>query len=203
MNRMNVDQRRSKLIGAAIEVMLRDGVTRTTTRAIVTQAGMTTGAFHYSFFSKEELELEVMRALNEHAFEPTVLEGEGHRGGPADLIDRIVTVYVDGLVAEAPRRQLAFELSLHAMREPGLRDAAIKHYRGKLDRTETFLERTAASGGFSWRMSTGPLAQLALSTAEGTAYTWLLTEQAAGQEQLHRALTGFLCSLVDQGRAAV
>ncbi len=57
MSRMNVDERRARLVEAAIQVMSREGVSHATTRAIVTEAVMTTGAFHYSIFSKEELVL--------------------------------------------------------------------------------------------------------------------------------------------------
>jgi AcrR family transcriptional regulator len=195
MNRMNVDERRGKLIEAAIEVMLRDGVARTTTRAIVTEAGMTTGAFHYCFFSKEEMELEVMQVLHERAFDSTRAEAllDSSAG---DVIERVVSAYVEGLVADAPRLQLALELTLHALRESGLRNEAVKHYRGRLDRTEAFLEQVAESGGFTWRMPTSQLAQLTLSTAEGTAYTWLVTEGEARVDELHAALTGFLRSQV-------
>ncbi len=189
MTRMPVDVRRAKLIEAAMTVMARDGVSRTTTRSIVTEAGMTTGAFHYCFFSKEELELEVARALNARAFDP-VLEQAGVEG--PDVIERVVGAYVDSLVADPQRRQLAFELTLHGLRQPGLKDAAVKQYGVHFEATERFLDLVSTSGGFSWRLPREELARLMLSMAEGIAYQWLVTEQEATKEQLHDALVGFL-----------
>jgi hypothetical protein len=46
MARMAMKDRREELIVAAIRVMTRDGVVRTTTRAVVSEAGMTLGVFH-------------------------------------------------------------------------------------------------------------------------------------------------------------
>ncbi len=189
MSRMPVDVRRAKLIEAAMTVMARDGVARTTTRSIVTEAGMTIGSFHYCFHSKEELELEVMRLLNARTFD-AVLE-QARMEGP-DVIERVVAAYVDSLVSDPQRRQLSFELTLHGLREPGLKGAALKHYGAKFTRTETFLAQVAASGGFSWRLPQPELARLMLSMAEGIGFQWLATEQDATKEELYEALVGFL-----------
>ncbi len=189
MSRMPVSVRRDKLIDAAMTVMARDGVSRTTTRSIVTEAGMTTGSFHYCFFSKEELELEVMRILNGRAYDPVVEQASVE--GP-DVIERVVGAYVDSLVADPQRRQLAFELTLHGLREPGLKDEAVKHYEAKVEATERFLARVATSGRFSWRLPHPELARLTLSMAEGMAYQWLATEQDATKEELHDCLVGLL-----------
>ena len=195
MNRMNVDERRAKLIEAAIEVMLRDGVSRTTTRSIVQQAGMTTGAFHYCFFSKEELELEVIRVLNARAFDALLAQVSTDVNGP-EIIDRVAAAYVDSLVLEAPQRQLTFELTLHALRQPNLRDAAVKHYRVKFDGAEEFLDAMANAGGFRWRLPTSDLARLALGLAEGIAFQWVVTDEHPTPARLHDALVAFLRSQV-------
>ena len=195
MSRMNVDERRGKLIDAAIVVMLREGVARTTTRAIVTEAGMTTGAFHYCFFSKEELELEVMRVLNGRAFDAVVAQLD-HDATGAGLIERVVGAFVGALVRDPSQRQLTFELTLHALRTPGLRDAAVKHYRSRLDGAEVFLADMARSGGFEWRLPPNDLARLCISVAEGVGYQWVVTEEQGSATQLTECLVSFLSSQV-------
>ena len=70
VTRMSVDQRRSLLIEAAINVMARDGVANVGTRAIVAEADMTIGVFHYCFRSKDELVVEVLRSINRAASPP-------------------------------------------------------------------------------------------------------------------------------------
>jgi AcrR family transcriptional regulator len=188
---MTVDERRAKLVDAAIRVMSREGVSHATTRAIVTEAGMTTGAFHYSFFSKEELVLEVMRILNARAFQAVRDHARADTSGP-EVIDRVVVAYVDHVADDPAQRQLSFELTLHALREPGLREAAVELYRGQLDGAEELLRRMAQAGGFEWRMQPAELSRRTLSLIDGVAYQWLVTGDDAMARRLRDALAGFL-----------
>jgi AcrR family transcriptional regulator len=201
MNRMSVDERRAKLVDAAIEVMTREGVSHATTRAIVSEAGMTTGAFHYSFFSKEELVLEVMRSLHARAFEIVSSELDDVARGPG-VIERVVGAYV-AHVSDASRRQLVFELNLHALREPGLRSAAVKHHRAKTDSAEDLLERMAVAGGFRWRSPVAEVARLVLGVVDGVSYQWLVTEEEFIPEQLCQAVVRFLHAQVEIDDPAV
>jgi AcrR family transcriptional regulator len=195
MIRMNVEDRRARLVDAAIAVMSREGFCHATTRAIVSEAGMTTGAFHYCFFSKEELVLEVMRCLQEQAFETVSAELDQQAGG-ADVIERVVGAYVDH-VSDPTRRQLVFELNLHAMREPGLRDAAVKNHRAKLDGAEALLHRMAAVGGFTWQRPTEELARLVLGVVDGVSYQWLITGEPFDVRYLRTTVTQSLQRLVE------
>ena len=191
MSRMNVDERRGKLVDAAIEVMSREGVSHATTRAIVTEAGMTTGAFHYCFFSKEELVLEVMRVLNAQAFKAVRDQVHTDPGG-VEVIDRGVGAYVAYLGSDASRRQLGFELTLHALREPGLRDAGVKHYRDQLDGAEELLTRVARAGGFTWRRPPAEIARVALGLVDGLSYQWLVTQEEIMVPRLCQELISYL-----------
>lgn len=191
MSRMNVDERRARLVDAAIQVMSREGVSHATTRAIVSEAGMTTGAFHYSFFSKEELVLEVMRILNARAFQ-AVRDQVRADGSGEEVIDRVVVAYVDHVASDAAQRQLSFELTLHALREPGLRDAAVELYRAQLEGAEELLRLMARSGGFEWRLPPEELSRRTVSLIDGITYQWLVTQDQRMARQLHDVLTEFL-----------
>jgi TetR/AcrR family transcriptional regulator, regulator of biofilm formation and stress response len=191
VGRMSVDERRAKLVDAAIQVMAREGVSHATTRAIVTEAGMTTGAFHYSFFSKEELVLEVMRILNARAFQ-AVRDHVGPDTGGPEVIDRVVGAYVAHVASDAAQRQLSFELTLHALREPGLREAAVELYRAQLDGAEELLRGMAQAGGFQWRLAPADLSRHTLSLIDGVSYQWLVTQDDVMVRQLQDVLAGFL-----------
>jgi|SRR5215213_9444905 len=188
---MTVDERRARLVDAAIQVMSREGVTHATTRAIVTEAGMTTGAFHYSFFSKEELVLEVMRLLSARAFQAVREQLTSDSNGP-EVIDRMIAAYVDLVASDVARRQLSFELTLHALREPGLREAAVELYRSQLDGAEELLKDVARSGRFEWLMPPGKLSRHTLSLIDGITYQWLVTHDDFMARQLRDALASFL-----------
>lgn len=188
---MTVDERRAKLVDAAIQVMSREGVSHATTRAIVTEAGMTTGAFHYSFFSKEELVLEVMRILTERAFQAVREQVRADTSGP-EVIDRVVGAYVDHVARDVARRQLSFELTLHALREPGLREAGVELYRAQLVGAEELLQLMARTGGFTWRLAPAELSRQTMSLIDGVCYQWVVTKDEVMMHQLQDALAGFL-----------
>jgi len=188
---MSVDERRAKLVDAAVRVMSREGVSHATTRAIVTEAGMTTGAFHYSFFSKEELVLEVMRHLNARAFQAVREQVHADTSGPG-VIDRVVLAYVEHVARDVAQRQLSFELTLHALREPGLREAAVELYRTTLDGVRELLTEMARLGGFDWRRPATELSRHTLSLIDGVSYQWIVTNDEGMVHQLQDALARFL-----------
>jgi len=53
--RMSAQARREQLVEAAIKVMSKEGLERTTTRRIAEEAGVPHGGFHYAFRDKNEL----------------------------------------------------------------------------------------------------------------------------------------------------
>lgn len=65
MKRMPPEQRRAELIAAAVRVIARDGVTAASTRAIVAEADMPLGAFHFIFTSRDELLQAVIQSVTD------------------------------------------------------------------------------------------------------------------------------------------
>jgi AcrR family transcriptional regulator len=63
MARMSARARREQFVEAAVKVMSREGLDRTTTRRIAQEAGAPQGAFHYAFRDKNELFTEVVAAI--------------------------------------------------------------------------------------------------------------------------------------------
>jgi AcrR family transcriptional regulator len=52
---LSYEERRSSLIDAAVEVIVSEGLAKTTTRRVAEQAGAAIGTLHYCFRNKEEL----------------------------------------------------------------------------------------------------------------------------------------------------
>ena len=63
MARLALADRRAALIGAAVRVIARSGLAAATTRAIVTEAGMPLGSFHYVFDSRDDLITAVIETV--------------------------------------------------------------------------------------------------------------------------------------------
>src|SRR5438552_2040265 len=114
MARMSAADRRALLVDAAIEVMCREGAAHTTTRAIVAEAGMQIGVFHYCFRSKEELVLEVMTTLGRRTY-AAVNEVLPLSSDPVELIHLATRAYWTHIAAYPLEHLLTFELTQFAL----------------------------------------------------------------------------------------
>jgi AcrR family transcriptional regulator len=188
---MSVVERRSKLIDAAIAVMCREGVSNTTTRAITSEAGMPVGAFHYCFFSKEELVLEVIRAITERAVE-SVTEALTSNEDPEQMIRGVVDAYWTQVRTAPLEHLLSFELTQYALRQPGQRQAAIDQYARYYGSMESVLNSMAKTAQIEWRTPTPELSRLVLALIEGTTFQWVVDEDPAAAQRLFDQVVALL-----------
>jgi len=197
--RMSAAERRALLVQAAITVMSRDGVAHTTTRAIVAQADMQIGVFHYCFRSKEELVLEVMRTISTRAFE-AVGEVLTQTTDPGELIDRCISVYWAHIEQDPYEHMLTYELTQYAMRQPGQQGAATAQYEYYISSMGAFLTAASEVGSFSWSTPIDVLARFVLANVEGVTFQWLVNRDT---EMAHRMLAMLAAHLRrDAGLAA-
>ena len=174
MARMSVTERRARLVDAAIEVMVRDGVARTTTRAIVAEAGMQIGVFHYCFRSKDELILEVVRTIGRRSFQ-AVIGVVGDSTELSEVMHLATGAYWEYLRAHPLEHLLVFELTHYALRQPGDTGAAAQQYAANYAGTERFLRRVADLTGCTWSTPVDQLARLMLATVDGITLQWVVS----------------------------
>lgn len=134
---------RKRLIAAARQVILTDGIAAATVRAVSEAAGFSQGAFYSNFASKEHLLAEVMAAhvdgvatrLEQLAEAVEALPGPD---ADPDAVIAIVSGFFQGLNPKSNWSSLAVELQLHANRAAAIADryAAIR---------AVFLQRLGAS----------------------------------------------------------
>jgi AcrR family transcriptional regulator len=127
-DRRSVEERREQLVDAAIEVLAAEGLTKATTRRITDHAGLALGAFHYAFRSKDDLLQAVIERIAtrvEQAFADAVSDpGRGVEVALGSLVEGFWE-----LVESTPDLQLAqYELTVHALRDPGLKPLAMQQY---------------------------------------------------------------------------
>ncbi|MET7489937.1 TetR family transcriptional regulator [Streptomyces sp. NPDC005538] len=188
MSRMAAKDRREELIAAALRVMVRDGVAKATTRAIVNEAKMPLGVFHYCFNSREELLQEVISRFTDRtvAAARKVFEGDG------DLTSRItrsLSAYWDAVELDPGEHQVSYELTHYALRQAGFEELARQQYRHYLEVHEELLAEAARSTGIEWTVPLPVLARYLNSVLDGVTLCWLVdrdTERT--REVLH--LTG-------------
>ncbi|MFI1658242.1 TetR/AcrR family transcriptional regulator [Streptomyces sp. NPDC020472] len=178
MTRHSADERREQLVEATIRVMIRDGVGKATTRAIVAEAGLPLGAFHYCFRSKRELlhgviERIMLRAL---AFPlvPTAADASPH-----ELIRATLHGYWDRVRERPDEHQLTYELTQYALREPGLADVARRQYQHYLQVNIDYLQSVARLAGIRWTTEIPALARYGLDLLDGLTLHWLIDRDDA------------------------
>ncbi|HSV41743.1 MAG TPA: TetR family transcriptional regulator [Nocardioidaceae bacterium] len=192
MGRMSADERRELLVQAAIRVMTRDGVANATTRAIVAEADMPLGVFHYCFRSKEELIEQVMAAINEGTFDAVLPALTGNESFE-EIVSGGLRAYWAHVVRDPQPHQLTYELTQYALRNAP--DAAHKQYDLYYDLTSKFLAATGEIAQHDWKVPVERLARYLLSVIEGVTFQWLVDGDAdAGLDVLllfGRSLSGF------------
>ncbi|SMH43185.1 transcriptional regulator, TetR family [Rathayibacter oskolensis] len=175
MRRIPVTQRRAELVDAAVRVIARDGLAAATTRAVVTEAGMPLGAFHYSFASRDELVSAVIEQVTDSERLAAILHADHADARPPADIATVLTDGLEGYLAlleSSPSGELALlEVALYAVRhDPDAVRAQWAVYRAA---SEEALAYAAEIAGVRW---TRPVAELAHSLSrslDGLTLTWL------------------------------
>lgn len=173
MARLSVEERRRELVDAAIRVMARDGVAKATTRAIVTEAGMQLGFFHYCFKNKEELLVVVLETINERNV-AAALELVAPDRDLVDLLRDGMRSYWKGVEANPGEHQVTYELTQYALRRPGLEAVARRQYAAYLDAATRFLTAVAAAADVRWSTPVPVLARAVHSILDGATLSWIV-----------------------------
>ena len=179
--RMSAEDRRDRLVEAAIRVMTRDGVAKATTRAIASEAGMPLGVFHYAFHSKQELVTLVTETIARQS-KAEIDAAVFANGTNLDLYTVILaglTAYFDHVVAHPHEHLVTYELTTAALREPELEDVARRQYDYYLKENEQLLQAAAELFGFEFTESVAVVTRYTLSVVDGLALNWL----ARGDEE--------------------
>ncbi|HEX4702566.1 MAG TPA: TetR family transcriptional regulator [Pseudonocardiaceae bacterium] len=196
MARVSADVRRRELVAAAIRVMARDGVAKTTTRAIVTEADMQLGFFHYCFRSKQELLLQVIDTINQrNVIAATAVVGQGR--GLKETLAASLRAYWQDVETNPGTHQVTYELTQYALRTPGLADVARRQYEGYLAMATEFLETAADAARVEWTTPVPVLARYVHTMLDGVTLAWIVDRDGA---QAMAVLTEFADHLAKSAR---
>lgn len=173
MTRVPADVRRRELVDAAITVMAREGIAKATTRAIVTEADMHLGLFHYCFKSKEEMLLQVIETLNERHLRAVVENVKPH-DDVTEMVRAAVREYWARVEQYPAEHQLTYELTQYALRTPALAGLARRQYELYLQYSQAFLQAVADASGVRWTAPIGVLARKVQSAIDGVTLAWIV-----------------------------
>lgn len=188
MPRMSAKERREELIDAAIRVMAREGLGRATTRAIVSEAEMNLGIFHYCFTSREELLQEAIARISDRTAAAARQAVSRERDLGAS-ITKTLQVFWQGVEANPGEQLVGYELTQYALRQEGLQKLAQHQYEHYLQAIAELLQEAANTFHIEWTVPIPVLARYLISVLDGLALCWLADKNTAdSQDVLH--LTG-------------
>lgn len=182
MRRLSFKERRSELLDAAVRVIGRDGLSAATTRAIVAEADMPLGAFHYVFASRDDLLVAVIDHVTEQErlaawIDAGAADDTDPEGADATTPDvaQILARGLDGylrLLASAPERELALlDVAAHAMRhDPAAVGRQWQTYRTA---ARASLAYAAELADVTWTLPLDNLAWSLASSLDGLTLSWL------------------------------
>lgn len=169
---MSVDERRERLLGAAVRVMTRDGAGAATTRAVAAEAGMRASTFHYCFTSRDEMVAQVVQRLSAAerlSIGASIAPGKDLRSTMADAAEG----FLRHLVTHPGHEQVLFELNHLALRTPGLEHLAATQYATYHEAAASVLRQVADLTGTAWAVPVPELARLVVTVTDGVTTTWL------------------------------
>jgi AcrR family transcriptional regulator len=126
--RRSVDERREQLIDATLAILASEGLAAATTRRITDQAGLALGAFHYAFRSKDELLRAVIERITGEISRALDSVTEAARSDLPSAVEAVIRGLWRYVEAEPDFQLAQYELTIHALRDPALRELASWQY---------------------------------------------------------------------------
>jgi AcrR family transcriptional regulator len=164
---MEASARSRQLVAAARAVLSREGVARTSLRAVAAEAGVSLGTVQYIFPSKELL----LRAVIEDVVEEIagiLKDSVQLEGGLAHAIRHGLTTFWSELVAQQTNLQLMqYELTTYALRTSGQEPLARWQYERYAGVVAEWCQQAAGNAGEACTVPFARLARILLASVDG------------------------------------
>ncbi|MEU3355316.1 TetR/AcrR family transcriptional regulator [Streptomyces sp. NPDC037389] len=194
MAHVSAAERRPQLIKAAIDLMTREGVAAGSTRAIAAELGVAQATVHYSFGTKADLYRAVMEQITEDLtarIERAAPEGAGFE----ETVVALAHASWRTVREETTHYRLLTELSMLALRTPGLSEAYRDYYRGMGEVTARLVTEAATRTGYGLAQPAGTIARFFLAGFDGLTLQHLYAPDELSEDIGLRALVSATIAL--------
>lgn len=198
MARMPSADRRRQLIEAAIRAMTRDGVSRTTTRSIAAEAGVSLSVFHYCFDSKQALLESVITTITDHSVS-LVKEAIRPKATLRETIRAGFQAYWDHVSAHPGEHMLTYELTQYALRQTGFEQLARRQYELYSDTLTELVEQLSHSMEFELRVPGPVLARYLAVMIDGLTLNFLVLGDETAASDILDTVADQVVGLVHDG----
>lgn len=185
MNRAStVDERRARILQAAIGVLASDGIAETTTRKIAARAEVNQAMLRYYFGSKDDLLFAVLQEMMQQTREAAQRSMPREQPLPVMIREGLASFWT--YFESQPQLQvMQYELTLYALRNPNSAWLARQQYDGYCSVVESLLEEAFTASNQS---SAVPFAELARFVVGGLDGLILQFVSHPDSERAHRDL---------------
>lgn len=159
--------RHRQLVAAARRALARDGVARTSLRAVAAEAGVPLGTMQYVFRSKEQLLRAVIEDVGGEIAQ-VLQEAAATDDGLEHAIRNGVTTFWSTLVVDQKELQLMqYELTTYALRTAGQESLARWQYERYIAVVAEWCQQAAHNAGESSAVPFNRLARIIVATIDG------------------------------------
>ncbi|MDD9376415.1 TetR/AcrR family transcriptional regulator [Streptomyces sp. ZAF1911] len=195
MARMPLTDRRRQLTEAAIRAMTRDGVSRTTTRSIAAEAGVSLSVFHYCFDSKQALLESVIETITAH-YVTLVKAAILPRPTLRETVRAGFQAYWDHVAASPGAHLLTYELTQYALRQPEFGHLARKQYASYCEAYTVLLEELRLIHPFELSVPVHVLARYLAAMTDGVTLNFLVLGDDKAAAEILDMVTDHVTGLV-------
>ncbi len=195
MPRMPLAERRRQLTEAAIRAMARDGASRTTTRSIAAEAGVSLSVFHYCFDSKQALLESVIETITEH-YLGVVKEAIRPRTTLRETVRAGFQAYWDHVRASPAEHMLTYELTQYALRQPGFEHLARRQHELYCATYADLVEQVRGELDFELRVPVPVLARYLAAMTDGLTLNFLVLGDDSAAKEILDMVTDHVAGLV-------
>jgi AcrR family transcriptional regulator len=196
MARLPSAERRRQLTEAAISAMARDGVSKTTTRSIAAEAGVSLSVVHYCFDSKQELIESVITTITGH-YVTVVKEALRPRATLEETVRAGFQAYWDHVRAHPDEHMLTYELTQYALRQPGFGHLARRQYELYAEAYLELIGQLRRTMGLDLRVPAPVLARYLAAMTDGLTLNYLVlgddTAWTGILDTVTTHITGLVC----------
>jgi AcrR family transcriptional regulator len=191
---MSVEDRRAALADAALRVLARDGVAGTTTRAIVAEAGMPLGAFHYCYPSKDALLRELAGVVVTQEFQ----SASAALQPGADLENSVrngLQYWFDFIESTPQHQEVLMELAQYSRRVEALRGLDLQQYQIYWGSAEEGIRVFGRASNVEWTLPVPTLARLLVAVLDGITTGWLADRDSKAARAALDAFADYVLTL--------
>ena len=178
----------AQIVAAATRVLARKGYARTSLNEIAREAGMSKGAVHYHFSTKEALVSKVLESATEVVAERTRLAWEGGGNDPFEALRASVRELWAVRTSRSDEVAVVSDLLAQALHDDALRPQLAGYYAFAAAQTTEHLVTVLASYGLQPKVSPALVPRLLLGLLDGLVMQVFVDPDVIDAEEVVRSV---------------